>query len=74
MQYNTCAKHLHPDASKHCAHGAATNIVHAATARPHRHRCEVIKQANYQLKHKVQSTAGGKQSNAVPSSRDGAGW
>jgi len=51
------------------------SIVHAATARPHRHACEVVSDKG-QLKHKVQNIAGGnetKQSDAVLFSCDGAG-
>ena len=37
-----------------------------STARPHRHACEMIKQANCRLKHKVQNIAGGNWNKTKP--------
>ena len=75
MQYNARMKHLHLEAHKHCVRGAAS-IACVATAGPHRHMCEIVgdKQANCQLKHKIlQVVIKTKQSDAIPSYRDGAG-
>jgi len=73
MQYNAHTNHLHPDSCKHCTRGAATSIALAASARRHRHVCEVVSDKASKLSTQTQSSKilqvviKAKQSDAVPS-------